>query len=79
MGRGGLGPRLQHEAAAAIRAVDLLLVAHVQKHARMPERPKGVACKAMIRGFKSRSALLYDPGWQPASLGIRTRAINSVG
>ncbi len=26
----------------------------------MPERPKGVACKAMIRGFKSRSALCLN-------------------
>ncbi len=24
----------------------------------MPERPKGAACKAVIRGFKSRSALI---------------------
>ncbi len=44
----------------------------------MPERPKGVACKAMIRGFKSRSALQLIRlagllAWQIS------RAISSVG
>ncbi len=37
--------------------------------ARMPERPKGAACKAVIRGFKSRSALfcLISLAWARSS------------
>ena len=35
----GRGARLQHEAEAAIGAVDLALAFHVQEHPRMTQRP----------------------------------------
>lgn len=35
----------------------------------MPEWPKGAACKAVIRGFKSRSALPEEIGAKLATAG----------
>src|SRR5207248_2714475 len=35
-------------------------------HASVPERPKGAACKAVYRGFKSRPALVSYLAWSEA-------------